>query len=623
MSDFLHLPISSFLRPDSTREQTVSRYKGLRDGGGEWVELPSLTLQHATTSPAPFESVEMTFSKDGGSVEADIATLGLAENWKDIRSLTAEIQNGDSPCLLTFTLVCARGRLIETRELQPGERMEILLDVTDMPLAQGIQPPWSPSALRFSAQWGDTWQDEGVLCIHDNLWPQTQNNSPISLTLLSLGAQKRDGENITPVVDRFGQRLSAEWPNKVHSEADLEQNRTREINESPVFTPEQLSPFGGRRDLPRHQATGFFRTEEMDGKWWFIDPQGYLFWSVGTTGVRLLDSTVVEGREDLFAELPDPDGPHADVINPPINSPANDPQGKKAVAFYAWNVLRKYGNFDAWRDQVLTRFRSWGFNSLGNWSELARFGQSAFPFTISLSTHCPGIPNLKGNLPDLAHPDWEAAFTRHVEDELGPYRENPYVLGIFVDNEMGWRGLPEAEQADYAERYFSSVRRILKKVSPNHLYLGCRFVRKRPSEIVCKTAGTYCDVVTVNSYDLWPRREQFQEWHQLTGRPILLGEFHTPEKSAKQLEPLYPAFTPEQRSQLYTELVQKWAEQPWSLGCHWYQHADQHITGRPVDGENQPVGVVDITDTPNVALINAVRAATANMYAWHQDSSAE
>ena len=172
----------------------------------------------------------------------------------------------------------------------------------------------------------------------------------------------------------------------------------------------------------------------------------------------------------------------------------------------------------------------------------------------------------------------------------------------------------------YAEVYFRTVRDTLKRHDPNHLYLGCRFVRRMPAPAICAAAGRYSDVVTVNCYDLLPRPEEFSAWHAATGRPIQIGEHHLPLRSERQLPPLYPAFTAEEREQCYEAFVRTWAEQPYSLGCHWFQHADQNATGRPCDGENQTVGFVDITDQPHPELIAAAMRATRAMYDWHQNS---
>jgi hypothetical protein len=42
---------------------------------------------------------------------------------------------------------------------------------------------------------------------------------------------------------------------------------------------------------------------------------------------------------------------------------------------------------------------------------------------------------------------------------------------------------------------------------------------------------------------------------------------------------------------------------------HWFQYADQPVSGRLLDGENSHVGLVGITDIPFGGFVEAVRAA--------------
>ncbi|MCC5847303.1 MAG: hypothetical protein JJU29_04340 [Verrucomicrobia bacterium] len=612
--------LQAWIIPESGEIASVERYEGLRDGGGHMVARPVLRVHHALARDT-VDGLALHFSQDGAFLQADVTALGFPNEWSVLHGLEAEVTNGEFPLILELTLTGARGRFRTRQPLAAGETATVLLSVPDFPLAQGIHPPWQPASIRLQAQWGDTWETEGQQVEQRGNWPATSDNKPVTVLLHKLRALPRGEDGPKAIVDRYGQRIHAEWPGKIHDDSDLHRQKEAEQVLSPLRPPSDFSSFGGFKRMPQHAASGFFRVEKDDrGNWWFIDPEGWRFWSVGTTGVRLFDNTVTTGREAFFEELPVPQGPFAAAINPKINSPANNPGGRDTVAFYMWNVLRKYGDVRVWRDQVIRRFRSWGFNTLGNWSELEHFRDAGFPLTVTLSTRVPGIESLPGNLPDLHHPEWEEKFEAHVAEVAGAWRDNPYVLGYFVDNEMGWGRLQEGERKEYAERYFSSVSRILKKHDPNHLYLGCRFVRFKPHVEVCRAAGASCDVVTVNSYDIWPRREDFSVWHQETGRPILIGEHHLPLDTPRQVPPLYPAFTPQERERLYAELVEKWAGQPWSLGCHWYQHADQHLTGRPLDGENQPVGVVDITDTPHPEMVRAIRAATANMWEWHESA---
>jgi hypothetical protein len=45
------------------------------------------------------------------------------------------------------------------------------------------------------------------------------------------------------------------------------------------------------------------------------------------------------------------------------------------------------------------------------------------------------------------------------------------------------------------------------------------------------------------------------------------------------------------------------------VGCHWFQYADEPLTGRLLDGENGNMGFVAVTDIPYADLVSAAREA--------------
>lgn len=684
---WLEAELGIWAGPGDGAVPTVRRYRGLQAGGGDYEERPAVRWKDCAVAKSA-AGWELSCWRDGATVEADVTALGMPANWEGLEELVLEVENGEIPLVVRWSLVGARGRLIGRTALAAGQRRADTLSTVEIPLGQGMQPAYEPSAVRLEVFWGDRFATEGERVAADaearsRLEPERE---PVRLVVRRLAARRGDARSALPLVNRFGQRVHADWPEKLRAESELRERRDHETVTMEGFG-DKRTRFGGfvnSRGGGEGEATGFFGVRQDEaGRWWFQDPEGHPFWSVGVTGVRLLDTTIVEGREDFFEALPDADGPHGAACNPPVNSPANNPRSRRAVGFYYWNVLRKYGQVAAWRDRVLGRLRSWGINTLGNWSELEWFQDQPFPFTVALSTRFDDLPRI-GRFSDIFADGWEAAFRKRVEAMAGPLRQNPWLVGYFVDNELPWRNLGrllaeapaesavkrawvqaavawsggwegmgkllgtahanetslagwkppekgvavpegvtallEAGAAWYAEEYFRKVREVVKAVDPNHLYMGCRFVRQRPSAEICRTAGRYCDVVTVNSYALWPRQEQFGEWHALTGRPILIGEHHFPLWSERQLPPVYPAFTAAERERFYEQLLRKWAEQPWSVGSHWYQFCDQPLTGRPSDGENQPVGLVDITDTPHPELVAALAKAVPRIEEWHAGS---
>ncbi len=78
-----------------------------------------------------------------------------------------------------------------------------------------------------------------------------------------------------PLVDEFGQWIPADWPGKAKS---LDELKTAWSEEDKALLPGNfnISKYGGFSGT-KVKATGFFRVEKIDGRWWFVDPEGYLF----------------------------------------------------------------------------------------------------------------------------------------------------------------------------------------------------------------------------------------------------------------------------------------------------------------------------------------------------------
>ena len=74
-----------------------------------------------------------------------------------------------------------------------------------------------------------------------------------------------------PFIDRYGQNMHADWPEKVKSDNDL---RNLQKDELATLKPRiaAWNRYGGWADGPRLKSTGFFRVEKYRGKWYFVDP---------------------------------------------------------------------------------------------------------------------------------------------------------------------------------------------------------------------------------------------------------------------------------------------------------------------------------------------------------------
>ena len=88
-----------------------------------------------------------------------------------------------------------------------------------------------------------------------------------------------------PAIDKFGQSMLVDYPEKVKSLQELEKAWRAEEAEVVSTEPYNYSKYGGYKQK-QVEATGFFRTQKIDGRWWLVDPEGYLFLSVGVDCVN-------------------------------------------------------------------------------------------------------------------------------------------------------------------------------------------------------------------------------------------------------------------------------------------------------------------------------------------------
>jgi len=255
-----------------------------------------------------------------------------------------------------------------------------------------------------------------------------------------------------PFVDAFGQYRHADWPGKLHEEKELTERRIAEeqaLRAAPGWPGRDR--FGGWADGPRREATGWFRTEKIDGRWWLVTPDGTLFFSLGLDCVGTWERTFIEKRQEWFAWLPEPDGPFAPFFGyaKGAHSMAEPIHGEgRTFSFYGANLIRKYGPEWAtrWRETTYARLLAWGFNTIANWSQGDVLEHSPLPFVASGSVQgdfrrIEGAGGYWAPMVDVYDPKFAQAAERCLEGVTRQFGSNPLCLGYFVDNEMAWEAI--------------------------------------------------------------------------------------------------------------------------------------------------------------------------------------
>ncbi|MHA6205074.1 beta-agarase [Dyella soli] len=261
----------------------------------------------------------------------------------------------------------------------------------------------------------------------------------------------------TGIVDAWGQYTRGQWPGKVDSDESLRGGK-RKPGQTVVAAPlarKGFDRYGGRTDLPPFKASGWFRTENRDGHWHLVTPEGHAFFSLG---VNVVDDdggrTYIEGREFMFKDLPRDNGRWA-----PFYGVDNKPAGEQAASagigyhrgrwfdYYSANLFLADGRHwrQAWRARTLERLEDWGFNSLGNWSDeaLTQTHHLAYTRSINISGVFGNVSSgydYWGRMPDPFDPRFAQAADAAVAQASKDVHDDPWLLGYFADNELAWAG---------------------------------------------------------------------------------------------------------------------------------------------------------------------------------------
>lgn len=454
----------------------------------------------------------------------------------------------------------------------------------------------------------------------------------VTLATNDLGDAVLEGK---PLVDEFGQYTHAEWPGKAHSLAELKSNWTAETAALRTGTMTNRDAYGGFLNT-RAAATGFFRVEQVDGRWWFVDPDGHLFFSTGMNGVLVDTLTRVEGREDLFAALPP-----VNLIPAVIGEAGHGLGG----SFYAWNLLRRFGADwpHKWAEETTERLTAWGFNTVHNWGK-TNLVEPRVPYALMLHGWQTG--NSIMSLPDVYADDFARRVDEVVASQIEPRRNDSFMLGFFIGNEPSWPGresvlckailaAPPSEiqkrlktflaagdtpqrQKEFVltafQRYLDTINAAVRKYDTNHLNLGIRFGGS-PHDEVLKAARVF-DVLSVNIYGDAPSKAVLDHIYALTQRPILIGEFHMGAPDRGLSQGLVLTMNQKERATGYSYYMEQCAAHPEVIGALWFQWLDQPVTGRK-DGENYNIGFVDVTDQSYPDMVAAAKHTNERLLEIH------
>ncbi|MBN2513730.1 MAG: beta-galactosidase [Sedimentisphaerales bacterium] len=486
-----------------------------------------------------------------------------------------------------------------------------------------------------------------------------------------------------PFIDSFGQFIHADWPGKIRTEQDLITCKEAETAAIAAYPgAEDRNSWGGWSKGPRLKAMGFFRVEKVGPNWWLMDPDGNLFWSHGVDCVGTHSETPVTLRESYFQWLPREDAEWKAFWGRGSWAPVGYYKDKgeyDTFNFAGANLLRKYGKdwYSIHAELCHQRLKSWGMNTIGNWSESSIYRLRKTPYTATLGVHARSIEGSEGywgKFPDPFDASFKSSLQAAIEREEGKSIGDPWCLGFFVDNELSWgdeTSLAMAALASPADQpakkafvewlknkykttdklnsawggSYSSWQEIIdtqkqpdkNKALPDlkafYSVLAEKYFELISSELkaaapaqlylgcrfawanelAVRAAAKHCDVISFNRYEYSVADLSLPEG---IDKPVIIGEFHFGALDRGMFHTgLKETQNQQDRADTYKEYVLGALRNPYIIGTHWFQYRDQATTGRG-DGENYQIGLVDICDTPYPETISAVKEVGKLMYKY-------
>jgi hypothetical protein len=474
-------------------------------------------------------------------------------------------------------------------------------------------------------------------------------------------------------IDRYGQRMDYDWPGKVKSDDDIAGADRKEAAELDKWKPDPARDgYQAWKGAPARQATGFFRVEEVDGRWWFVAPNGNLFYAAGIDCI----GPWMHARLDPVVEA-------AYSWLPPREGKFSSAWGKDSVSFYRVNMIRKWEADQVDQrafDREIARCLAWGFTCLGNWCDGRLFPLKRLPyFTPGPSTWDMKVPFAGNKIHDAFHPDFESEAKRVCTSSLAQYKDDPWCVGHFVENEVGWSDFParvlelpanqparvnltghlkslyptvallnqawgitassyedarwpkkfkddEARETaekdmapfrgEFAERWYRGWAEAVRAADPNHLVLGSRLHQgNRPDEVITACAK-YMDVVSFNHYDVGAWKDEFDRYFTIARKPFLIGEYGFNSLDAGLLNTAVPVANQKERGTGYRYYTEQAASLPYFVGAHYFQWVDEPVTGR-FDRETSFNGFNSVADIPYPELVKAAKTTNSRLYDLH------
>ncbi len=352
----------------------------------------------------------------------------------------------------------------------------------------------------------------------------------------------------------------------------------RLLNE--VSTSAVLSQYGGNKNV-KVEGSGFFQIKKFNDVWYLVDPDGYLFFTIGVNSVSL-------GGEMNLPEI-------------------------------LWEIGAN--TLGCWSDETINEGEAHKMPYCPRWNFMASYKNSS--------------QRTKNLFADGIIPVFDADYPEFCDNhaqQLSERKDDPHLLGHFSDNELPiydnstygnlldrFLAIPDKSDPNYLEAknwitsrkgqnysisdedreqfhgfvtgtYYKITGEAIKKYDPNHLYLGSRLhgaAKRMPSIFI--EAAKYVDMISINVYGTWtPSKEQMDMW-SAGGKPFFVTEFYAKAEdsglgNATGAGWLVP--TQEDRARFFENFTLALIEHPGCVGYHYFRYIDNNDSNKGLLDEN-------------------------------------
>jgi hypothetical protein len=398
-----------------------------------------------------------------------------------------------------------------------------------------------------------------------------------------------------------------------------------------ITTQEQLDVYGGKKSVTV-KATGFFKTEKINNRWWVIDPLGHPITITAVNSIRLGKSNNSEITQS-----------------------------------------KKFSNEQQWMSTTVNLIQDAGFNTAGCWSDtsnIIQFNAStkqpiAYTTQLNLLASYASLAKKnnsqrKGNtiLSFILDTDFEI-FCITETRKLSSQKNSPNLLGHFSDNELpfthtqiaeiltitdqtnpcfvalkNWMTeqhvvdstLTKKQKEEFigwlAGKYYAIVSKAIKQNDPNHLYLGSRLHSSaKNNPFIFSAANGFIDIVSINYYGEWqPTSAHLSNWANWSTKPFFITEFYTKAEEtgmSNQSGAGWIVASQSDRGKYYQNFCLPLLQAKNCVGWHWFRYQDNDPNDAAADKSNKDSnkGIVNSNYEAYIELLQMMKQLNANKYA--------